>query len=216
MNTMKALRHLLFALFFTLLLPAGIGHAQGPALVEGRDYLVIEGGAPYAPVRGKIEVAEVFGYACPHCHRFEPLLAEWRRTLPADVNFVHVPATFNPRDAFARAYFAARQLRLPARTHDELFRAVHEARSMPPNPTEAELATFYSGYGVSEETFAEAMRSPEVERQMQHAHRFIQTADVPGTPVLIVAGRYLVRGRTHQDALRIASQLVAQSRAARR
>ena len=36
---------------------------------------VIQGGQPYAPLNGKIEVVEVFNFICPACARFEPLLS---------------------------------------------------------------------------------------------------------------------------------------------
>src|SRR5690606_33901707 len=38
---------------------------SGPAPVAGVDYDLIPNGQPYAPLNGKIEVVEVFGYVCP-------------------------------------------------------------------------------------------------------------------------------------------------------
>ena len=56
---------------------------------------------------GRIEVAEVFAYWCPHCAHFQPMVDAWKRTKPADVDFVYVPAGFDPDDSYAKAFFAA-------------------------------------------------------------------------------------------------------------
>ena len=46
-------------------------------LVEGKDYERIADAGPFAPLAGKIEVVEMFGYTCPHCAHFEPQLEAW-------------------------------------------------------------------------------------------------------------------------------------------
>ena len=51
---------------------------------------------------GKIEVAEIFGYWCPHCAHFAPMLEKWKSTMPANARLVLVPAMFDPNDPFAR------------------------------------------------------------------------------------------------------------------
>ena len=109
---MTMTRHLFFAtLALFALLFAGATHAQSrPApLVEGEDYVTIAQGIPFAQAKGKVEIAEVFGYWCHHCNDFQPMVDAWKPRLPAGVDFVYVPATFDPEDPFARAYFAARR-----------------------------------------------------------------------------------------------------------
>ena len=53
---------------------------------EGVDYVTlpvpVETGDP-----SKIEVVEVFSYACIHCYTLEPLVVGWLRTVPDDVDF---------------------------------------------------------------------------------------------------------------------------------
>jgi thiol:disulfide interchange protein DsbA len=60
-----------------------------------------------------------------------------------------------------------------------------------------------------------AMVGPQVDALMQSARAFEVGIQLPGTPTMVVNGRYLITPRTHQDALRIADQLVTQLRAAR-
>ena len=215
---MTMTRHLFLAtLALFALLFSGATHAQSrPApLVEGEDYVTIAQGIPFAQAKGKVEIAEVFGYWCHHCNDFQPMVDAWKPRLPAGVDFVYVPATFDPEDPFARAYFAARALKLPPRVHNELFRAIHAARSLPMNASDRELADFHSRYGVSAAKFLETMNSRGVAAQMRWARKFIETSGVQGTPTLIVAGKYRVLGRTKQDMLRIAAQLAAQLRTTR-
>ncbi len=217
---MNTIRQTTFAFLASLaLFFAASAQAQSrPApLVEGRDYVAIDNGIPFANAKGKAEIAEVFGYWCHHCNDFQPLVDKWKPGLPKNVDFVYVPAAFDPQDPFARAYFAARQLKLPAdKVHHDLFRAIHTDGSLPKNASEQELAQFHTRYGVSAAKFLAAMNSKPVAAQTRWANKFIATSGVEATPMLVVGGKYRVLGRSHQDALRIAAQLAAQLRAQQR
>jgi thiol:disulfide interchange protein DsbA len=187
--------------------------AETPAV--GRDYVEIADGKPYAAGAG-IEVAEVFGYTCPHCAHFEPQLREWKATLPKDVRFVAVPAAFGGVwNTWARAYFAADNLGLSARTHQAVFDAIHERGALPRNPSHQELATFYAGHGVSAEAFQAALSDPKVDGQLDAAAAFARRSGIEGTPTVIVAGRYRVLGHDFDDMLRIADWLIARERGAK-
>jgi thiol:disulfide interchange protein DsbA len=211
------MKSLLLAL--CLLFPLGAGAAPAtpaaPAAVEGRDYILIPDGQPYRPLAGKIEVVEVFAYWCPHCAEFQPLLAAWARKLPADVRFDYVPAAFDLNDAFARGFFAAERANAVARTHDGLFRAIHHDGLLARNATIDEIAWYYGQQGLNATAIKAAMVGPQVDALMQSARAFEVGIQLPGTPTMVVNGRYLITPRTHQDALRIADQLVTQLRAAR-
>lgn len=214
---MNTIRHTAFALFASLVLllsAATQAQSRPEPLAEGRDYVSIPNGIPFANTKGKVEIAEVFGYWCHHCNDFQPMIDKWKVGLPKYVDFVYVPAAFNPDDAFAKAYFAARQLKLPAdKVHHDLFRAVHVERSLPQNASESELAQFHTRYGVKADKFQAAMDSKPVAVQMRWANLFAETSQVEGTPTLIVAGKYRVLGRTREDTLRIAGLLAAQVQA---
>lgn len=210
---MKTMKSVLLAL--CLLLPLAASAAEPAPLVEGRDYRLIDDGAPYRPLDGKIEVVEVFAYWCPHCAEFQPALSAWVRKLPADVRFTYVPAAFDPDDAFARGFFAVERANAVARTHDAMFRAVHHDGLLPHNATIDEIAWYYGQQGLNSTAIKAAMVGPQVDALMRHARAFEVGIKLPGTPTMVVNGRYLITPRTHQDALRIADQLVAQLRAAR-
>jgi thiol:disulfide interchange protein DsbA len=202
-------------LLLCALLPLAACAASTATPVEGQDYELIEQPGPFAPLAGKIEVVEVFGYTCPHCAHFEPQLEAWAAKLPADVRFTPVPGAFGGYwDAYARAFYAAEQVGVLKRSHADVFKALHEQRSLPvQNVSPSELANFYASYGVQPDRFIEALRSEAVEQKVRNARTFAQRVRVPGTPALIVNGKYLVRGATFDDQLRIASALIARERA---
>jgi protein dithiol oxidoreductase (disulfide-forming) len=198
-----------------LLLPFSALAAPPAAPVEGTDYEVIANGAPYEPVPGRIEVVEVFGYTCPHCAHFEPAVQAWKAKLPKDVKFTPLAAPFGGYwTPFARAFFAAKTLGIVDRSHEAVFRALHEDGTLPRNPTDGELAGFYAQFGVQPERFLATLNSPGVDAALERARAFLERSGVEGTPTLIVAGKYRVIA-PQGDALRVVNQLVARERAAK-
>lgn len=216
---MQNIRHLfLLTAAFAILLMAGHARAQqAPKPLEaGVDYQLISAGQTFSDNKEKIEVAEVFSYRCHHCSMFQPMSDAWRKRLPADVNYVHVPATFDIRDPFARAYFVAEKAGLTATSHAALFRAIHTDRNFPGNPSVEELTAFHIRHGADRTRFLAAMNSPETTALLQKSRAFIEANGVMGTPTLIIDGKYRVTGRSHHDNIRIANQLIEQLRAERR
>lgn len=193
---------------------------QGPAPVEGVDYTVIADGQPFEPADGKIEVVEAFSYICPACAQFEPLFNQWKARQPADVRVVYVPAQFRPDfREYAKVYYAAQALNIDRQSHDAVFKAIHQDRTLPGEgePFDAaKVAQFYTQYGVSAEQFLQAMGSFAVAAKLSKANQFLVRAQIGGTPSLIVAGKYLVKGRSMADMLRITDHLIAQERQATR
>jgi thiol:disulfide interchange protein DsbA len=192
--------------------------ADAPAnapIEEGTDYVVIPDGKPFAPVKGKVEVVEVFGYTCPHCAHFEPMVSAWK-TRHKDVNFVPLAAPFGGYwMPYAKAYYTAQELGVATRTHDAVFKALHEDHALPISGASVdELATFYAGYGVDQAKFMQTFDGPTVAQKMQAANDFIQRSGVEGTPTLVVNGKYRVKGKDFDDVLRIADALVAREQRA--
>ena len=191
---------------------------KGPAPVADVDYTVIEGGQPYAPVKGKIEVVEVFGYTCPSCARFEPTLSRWTARLPADVTFTPLAAPMGGHwIPYARAFFAAQSMGLAGRTHQAMFDALHVSGSLPiSKPTPDEIAGFYASRGADPRRFVAAMASPAVDAQLAQAREFMIRSGVTGTPSIVINGKYRVIGTSFEDMLRISDHLIARERAALR
>jgi thiol:disulfide interchange protein DsbA len=198
-----------------------VAGASGPALaqdpVAGTDYVEISNGRPLDPAEGVV-VEEYFNYICPACNAFEPLFVAWQAKLPAGVKVVHVPASFRPDFVpYAKAYYAAQSLGLAEKAHAAVYPAIHRTRTLPAEgqrPDEQKIADFYADYGVSAEQFLAAMKSLSVDLKVRRAAEHMQRSRIPSTPSLVVNGRYLVRGNSYQDMLRIADFLIQKELAA--
>jgi len=208
-------RPLLRSLVLLALLPlAALAATPEPALTEGTDYEVIEGGKPFAPVKGKVEVVEVFGYTCPHCAHFQPKVSVWARKNAKTVNFIPMAAPFGGSwQPYAQAYYAAQVLGVANQSHDAMFQALHVDGTLPlRNASPGEIAPFYQRYGVDPAKFQATYDGPEVARRIDSASQFIRRSGVEGTPTLVINGKYRVIGHDLDDVLRIADQLVARER----
>ena len=192
--------------------------AQSPEPVAGRDYVAIPNGRPLDPADGVIVVEEYFSYICPGCNAFEPVFAPWAAKLPSGVKLVHVPASFRPDFVqYARAYYAAQSLNVAEKAHGAVYQAIHRDRTLPSEgqrPDEEKIAAFYADYGVDEQQFLASMRSFAVDLKVRRAADHMTRIRIPSTPSVVINGRYLVRGQTYADMLRIADYLIDQERTA--
>lgn len=206
----------LFLWLSLLIMPlSACGQSQPMAPQPGTDYEVLAEGQRWQPKSGKIEVVEVFAYWCSHCAHFQPMVDAWKKKMPAGVTFHYVPAAFDPEDVYARAYFAAEIAGAVPKTHSALFTAMHELGSVPMrNATAEELGTYFAERGLNRERMVGLMQSKDVDSRMQRAREFIKANQVRGTPTVIVNGKYLIKGRSLEERLRILDAVIAQERAA--
>lgn len=187
-------RHLL-VLLLSLIPVVAFAQPMAPGVMrEGVDYVTLPAPQPpFAP--GKIEVAEVFSYACIHCFHFQPLVNTWKKAMPKDVRWEYVPAAFGgPFDQFARAYFAAQILGVQEKTHDAVFKGIFEQKLVKQGTPE-EVADMYARFGVDRAKFLAAMQSDAVKARFAKARDFAMRGGVDSTPTLIVNGKYRVLGR---------------------
>ncbi|UWX04143.1 thiol:disulfide interchange protein DsbA/DsbL [Pseudoxanthomonas sp. NC8] len=167
----------------------------GPAPVAGVDYVEIANGQAFQPTPGKIEVAEVFGYTCPHCARFDPDFQAWKARQPADVAAIQVPAAFGGYwTPYARAFYAAEALGVLPQSHDAMFAAIHLQHSLPVNAnvTAEQIAPFYAQYGVDAKRFADTFNSFGVDAKINRAKQFAVKTKIESTPSVVVNGKYTV------------------------
>jgi thiol:disulfide interchange protein DsbA len=195
-------------LLLSLLLPAlAFAQTAPAALVEGVHYEALQSPGTWDKVgKGEIEVAEVFSYNCHHCADMAPKLDAWKATLPKNVRVRYVAAPYD--GDLARAFFASESLNALPRTHLATFRALHDERTLPRNPTIAELAAFYGTLGVDASKLSSAMQGKQVDARMEAARAFTTRIELPGTPTMIVAGRWRVLGNSLDDLLANTAALV--------
>jgi thiol:disulfide interchange protein DsbA len=195
-------RHLLLGLLLLGIAPSGYSAA---AWVEGSNYFLIRPAQATAVAPGKIEVTEVFSYACPACNKFYPVANRLRAALPANAELDFVPAAFRPDEdwpMFQRAFCTAQLLGIDKQTHDAMFDAVWktgelavmDARTRTPKvpaPSIEDVAKFYARVaGVKAETFVATARSFGVDVKIRQADQLIMADQVDQTPTVIVNGKY--------------------------
>jgi thiol:disulfide interchange protein DsbA len=183
----------------------------------GTDYFLIDPRVP-TTTGDKIEVVEVFSYACPHCAHFLPTMEELKSRLPANAQLVLLPAIFNQQwEPFARAFYAARSLGVLDKTHAALFEALH-GQHRPLYSIEALANDFYANYGVDPKSFLGTANSFVIDNQMANGDNLVRSYNIHSTPTLIVNGKYRIELNTElrigpQDVLDIALMLVKQESA---
>ncbi len=181
-----------------VLLGAGSAHAADaapaatPNWQAGTNYFVIDPPQPVAS-GDKIEVLEVFSYACPHCAHFQPYAEQLKQSLPSYAHFDYMPAVFNASwEPFARAYYTAESMGVVDKTHQALFDALH--RDHLPMRTLDELAGFYAQHGVDRAKFLATAASFEVDSKLSRSIQIVKNDGIDGTPSIVVNGKYRVTG----------------------
>ena len=195
--------------------------ADAPAFtpVAGQHYVEIADPQPFQPLDGRIEVVEVFGYTCPACASFEPLVSAWKARQPDDVRVTLLAAPFGGYwMPYAKAFYAAEAQGLVDATHQAMFDAVHRQRSLPVQGVSTEaIAEAYAAHGADAKEFARTMESFAVSGQMRRARQFVDRTGVDSTPTMVVNGKYrVIAGQDFQDVLRTVDYLVERERAAAR
>ncbi len=182
-------------------------HASPRTWVEGRNYVLLNPVQPTHVPAGKVEVLEVFSYSCPYCNRFQPVIEELERNLPSNAQMAFLPASFSAAEdmpMFQRAFFAAQTLGVASQAHQAIFDAVWKTgelavvdpatnRLKSALPTIEDAARCYARItGIKPEDFLRAARSFAVEVKMRSADAQIIAMQVPGTPCLVVNGKYRI------------------------
>ncbi len=203
-------------LLLTGLVPAQAASGYSMELYQqGLQYQRIEPVQPLQAEHGKIEVVEVFSYACPHCWEFLPYAREIHNKLPKDAVFRMVPAVFSPMwEPYARAFYAAQRLGVLKQTHKALFVALHVRHE--PLYSLQQLAGFYAHYGVKPAAFLKIANSDAVSTEMMRNLRLEQAWGIEATPTIVVGGRYRsAHIQSYQQLVGLTLWLVKQEQTAR-
>ncbi len=158
----------------------------------------------------KIEVLEFFWYGCPHCYSFEPFLNTWKKTKPANVEFVRVPAIFRPDwEVQARTYYALRDLGVVEEIHGKIFTAMHKDKKKL-NKKE-QLVDFVVSNGVDRKKFEDAYKSFSVDSMVRKAKKKQAAYKIQGVPTIAVNGKYVTSGSmagSFENMIKILNHLI--------
>ncbi|MFM7226430.1 MAG: thiol:disulfide interchange protein DsbA/DsbL [Betaproteobacteria bacterium] len=183
---MRLLRRLLLIAGFGLLSLSANGAPNAP--VEGVEYQRLSQPQP-TDTGKKVEVLEFFWYNCPHCHAFEPYLAEWAKKQGDRIVLKRIPVGF--RESFApqqKLYFALEAMnRLDL--HKAVFDAIHQRR-MKLN-TEPEIMAFMESQNIDQKKFSETFHSFSVQSKVARVRQLQEAFRIDGVPTVAIDGQYL-------------------------
>lgn len=169
--------------------------ATNSEFVAGKDYQIITPttsipSAYQVPNNGKIQVIQFFSYGCPACNHLEPLLEQWLKNKPANVDFIRVPVAFEQGwDVYAKAYFIANAFGVADKLSPLIFNAIHKQGLNLSN--ESAMQQFFVQHGVSANDFAAAYDySTAIALNMNQANTMMQAYQVMFIPTFVVAGKY--------------------------
>jgi thiol:disulfide interchange protein DsbA len=179
--------------------------------VEGQHYFLVQPTQATHTAPGKVEVVEIFSYACPACNLTYPLIEKLKTSLPANAQLSYLPASWHSEEdwkTFQRAYFAALSLGLVEKTHTAVFDAIWKSgelaiadpetkRPKTLLPTISEVARYYARIApVTAEAFLAAAQTFSVDASMKQADAQIKAYQADQTPTLIIDGTYRLTPRS--------------------
>src|SRR4030095_11439678 len=181
--------------------------APAYAQVQGQDYELLTPPQPTSSA-DKVEVIEFFSSGAPHCAGMAPQIEEWAAQLPANTTFVRVPVSFGRREwgQLSRAYYALEATGDLARLDDAVFSGIHEDHKQ--LFSEDALAAWAAEHGVEAAKFRAAFESPGVSAKAMRAEQLSRDYQGTSGPDGNIDGKYIVMGKTHEETLKIARQLV--------
>ncbi|ABZ75066.1 DSBA oxidoreductase [Shewanella halifaxensis HAW-EB4] len=179
--------------------------------VEGVHYRTLA--TPIPASNDDISVTEFFWYGCPHCQLFEKPLHDWEKTMADGVTLVQSPAVWSEAmKLHAKVFFIVQQMENMQQVHAALFEEIvglREVRDL--NEQQAKLGVFLSGYGLTQQKFNEKLNSADIISKLKQAIQLMSSAEINGTPTILVNGRYIVLNDSASSAkqvMDIASYLV--------
>jgi protein dithiol oxidoreductase (disulfide-forming) len=202
-----------------LTLSASVSAHSAQTWTEGVNYFLISPPRPTSVPPGKVEVTEVFSYACPACNIFQPTMHKLKQSMPPNVVVNYLPAAFNTAEdwpMFQLAYVTAQILGVDQQTHDAMFDAVWKGGDLSISdpstralksrmPTIEDAAKFYNQRaGVPIDKFIATSKSFSADMKVRSAQDLMMAYKVDRTPTIIVNGKY----RLHVESAGGTDQLI--------
>ena len=159
-------------------------------LVEGVQYKALKPAVPTSVAPGKVEVVEVFWYACGHCYLLEPRIEAWEKKGKAPyVELIRMPAVWNELlKTHARLFYTIEILGRPD-LHGEAFREINVRGNRLDTPEKIEA--FFTARGISKADFQKVFSGFAVESKLARAADLNKRYRITSTPTVIVNGKYV-------------------------
>ena len=181
---------------------------EDPKWVEGKNYFRIEPAQPKVSNTDKVEVTEVFSYACPSCNNFHPLVGKLAASLPSYAVMSYLPVSFIPQEnfpMFQRAYLTAQALGVADKANDAMYDAVWKSKELSSEradgqglkpmsdlPKIEDAAKVYAKFGADPKEFVAVANSFSINTQVKRADQLVKAYGVEGTPTIVIDGKYRI------------------------
>ena len=188
--------------------------AQSGAVEEGREYVRLKNPQPVETGK-KIEVIEFFSYGCPHCADLEPILQNWMKTMPADVQLRRIPVMFQERwIPLARIYYTLEALGEEKRLSPEVFSALHtKGLSLWQDKTFFDWA---ASQGLDRKKVEDMYNSFAIAGKVNRARSAAGTYEIQSVPTFVVDGKLMTyKVASHQATPAALDAMIAKARAER-
>jgi thiol:disulfide interchange protein DsbA len=181
-------------------LPAA-GQLPAGRWTAGTNYRVVSPAQPTDVGTGKVEVLEIFWYACPHCYALEPYIASWQKKKAPYIEFIRVPVMWGPiHRAHAQLYYTLKALGRLDSLNTQAFQDVHHLVELQQPPLvvpndDAETLHLMTSWaqknGINPKDFTDAWNSFSVNKDLQTAEELTRRYKVEGVPLFVVNGKYV-------------------------
>ncbi len=172
--------------------------AQGQTLMPlgmppSNEYITLEKSLPSTTTDGKIEVIEFFGYWCSHCNAFEPLLAQWLKKLPTNIEFKRIPVAFQSTHVILqKMHYALEAMGKLEEFHHKVFAAIHIDKQKFNDTQDAIQWANKQGVNLNAKAFSDAFNSFSTNTKANRANDISKAYGLTGIPSFGVAGRFYV------------------------
>ncbi len=190
MNTQTVFSRFRQAIAAGVLLLAGSSAALALEIQQGVHYKLLTPAQPTNVAPGKVEVVEVFWYACGHCYLLEPRLEAWdRKGRPANAQLVRLPATWNNTLKTHARLFYTMELLGKQNLNPEIWREINVKGNRLDTP--AAIEAFFTSRGVSKADFNKAFAGFAVDSKIMKAEDLNRRYKITATPTVVVDGKYV-------------------------
>ncbi len=164
---------------------------ESSSFIEGQHYVKLNPPMQTDVAEGKIEVAELFWFGCPHCYSMEPEIVKYKASHPDYVEFKQVPAMLNPSwAADANTFFIADILDPQEKKNlvGKIFDSIHKEKRRLRSPKA--VVRFFVEQGYTEKQIEDVKKSMAFQTKLVRAQEFGRGAQANSVPTMIVNGKY--------------------------
>ena len=178
-----------------------IEQLAGLGLEQNVHYEILSPGIDHP--EGKVIVSEFFWYGCSHCYSAEPIVKDWKSSLPDDVEIVRVPVVWKPQMSLhAKVFYIGEQLLDTQQIktlerqqlHESLFPVIMNLRSETNEDRQrTAIRDHFERFGISKALFDDLIESDTIKSKVSQAAEWQKFADIQGTPTFIIDGNYKIK-----------------------